>query len=161
MSLSIRDVDGNLLNLADHLFSGAVEIGSGTYSGVIRLYNNYDADDDIAHVRDVKLYFSPVSGSTKIPLSMGDPLRDVRSSAIFNDMFSGICIWSAMSGADPIDTLANVNDGIYSGTFDMISASGVNNYNEYRLEIAMPSGTILDTASGTIFAHVEYRTWKP
>ena len=67
MSLSIRDVDGNLLNLADHLFSGVVEIGSGTYSGVIRLYNNYDVEDDIAHVREVKLYFSPASGSTNIP----------------------------------------------------------------------------------------------
>ena len=161
MSLSIRDVDGNLLSLSDHLFSGAVEIGSGTYSGVIRLYNNYDQDADIAHVRGVKLYFTPVSGSVTIPMYIGDPLRDVRTSAMFKDNFSGVCIYSAMSGADPVDTLTNVNDGIYSGTYDEISASGVNNYNEYRLEIQHQSGTILDVASGTIFAHVEYRTFKP
>jgi hypothetical protein len=161
MSLSIRDVDGNLLNLSDHLFSGAVPIGSGTYSGVIRLYNNYDAEDDIAHVRNVKLFFSAVSGSTQIPIDYGDPLRDVRSNGMFNDKFSGVCTYSSQLDADPSDVLVNINNGIQGRDFDIIYASGSNNFNEYRVEILHQSGTILDVASGTIFAHVEYRTYKP
>ena len=161
MSLSIRDVDGNLLNLSDHLFSGAVEIGSGVYSGVIRLYNNYDADPDIAHVRNVKLFFSAVSGAKKIPISHGDPLRDVRSSAMFNDTFSGVCTYSSKLDADPSDSLTNINNGISDGDYDLIYASGSNNFNEYRLEVSHQSGTVLDVASGTVFAHVEYRTYKP
>lgn len=161
MSLSIRDVDGNLLNLSDHLFSGAVEIGSGTYSGVIRLYNNYDDDPDIAHVRDVKLFFSPVSGAKTVPIHMGDPLRDVRSSAMMNDKFSGVCTYSSKLNADPSDTLTNINNGITGSDFNIIYASGSNNYNEYRLEVSHQSGTVLDVASGTIFGHVEYRTYLP
>lgn len=161
MSLSIRDVDGTIISLSDHLFSGAIPIDSDTYSGVIRLYNNYDAEDDIAHVRDVKLFFSPVSGAKSIPVSLGDPSRDVRSSAMFNDKFSGVCTFASETGSDPEDVLHNVNDGIFSGTYDYISASGSQNYNEYRLEISHQSGTVLDTTSGTIFAHVEYRTYLP
>ena len=159
MSLSIRDVNENLISLSDHLFSGAVEIGSGTYSGVIRVYNNYNQDPDIAHVRNVKLYFTPVSGARKIPIHLGDPQRDVRTNAMINNYFSGVCIYSAKLQADPSAELMNVNGGISHADYGEITASGVNNYNEYRLEMSIPSGTVLDVASGTMYAHIEYRTW--
>lgn len=162
MSLSIRDTDGNLLSLSDHLFSGAVEIGSGTYSGVARLYNNYDGDPNIAHVKNIRLWISPVSGSVKIPTSIGDPYRDIRTVSMMLDRFSGVCtVASQQSGTDPSVAMRGLVSGVYYSGANIILASGSNNFNEYRFEASIPSGTVLDTTSGTIFFHIEYETWLP
>lgn len=160
MSLSVRDTNGNLIDASSYLFSGIIP-GSGVYSKTIRLYNNYDGDPNVAHVRNVKVFLSPVSGSVDIPIGFGDPNLDVRTHSLYNNLASGICIFSSKIGADPSGTLQNLVFGVSGSNYDEISASGANNYNEYRIDMEIKSGTVLNTTSGTIYFHVEYRTYLP
>lgn len=160
--LSVRDVDGNLLTSADEIFSGAIGIGSGVYSGVIRLYNNYAGNDDVAHARNVKLYLSPFSGSRRLHSSLNDPYRNIRTALYVYNYTSGVCTKaSQQSGADPGDSLHNINSGVYGDDYNIIYASGSNNYNEYRLETMLDSTVDLDVYSGALYIHVEYRDYLP
>jgi len=157
--LSIRDITGTLITSTDEIFSGSV---SGTVSGTIRLYNNYAGANDVAHARKVKIFLSAQSGSQAITKQFHDPYRNIRTLALVNETMSGICtLASENGGATPTGTMLSMSSGISKTGYDIIYASGSNNFNQYDLYFTIASGTVLDTASGAIFIGVEYENYLP
>ena len=161
-SLSIRQVDGTLITSSMEIFSGEVGIGSGVVSGVIRLYNNYDADDDVAHARKVNVFLCAQSGSQAITKGFHDPYRNIRTLGLIKQTMSGICMKASENGGiSPTGAMLSMFSGISGTGYDMIYASGSNNFNEYNIIYSIASGTLFDTSSGSIFIGVEYENYLP
>lgn len=161
-SLSIRDITGTLIGSTDEIFSGAVGIGSGTVSGTIRVYNNYGAVASGAHARKVRVFLSAQSGSQAITSQFADPYRNIRTLGLINQTMSGICMLASENGGNnPSGTMLSMFSGISGTGYDIIYASGSNNFNQYDIYFTIPSGTVLDTASGSIYIGVEYENYLP
>lgn len=160
--LSIRQLDGTLITSSMEIFSGAVTIGGGVVSGTIRVYNNYDANDDVAHARKVNLYLCAQSGSQAITKGFYDPYRNIRSYALVKNSMSGVCTLASEKGAlTPTGTMLSMYSGISGTAYNTIYASGSNNYNQYDIYFTIPEDTVFDLASGSIFIAVEYENYLP
>ena len=157
--LTITNSSGTPITNTYEIFSGTINVGSGVYSGKIRVYNNQDAASGVAHARDVKLFMSPVSGSIGYNMSIGDFHEDITSVGFALQTLSGSCVYSSKLQGAVSGTVQNLGVGIYGKTYDEISASGSHNYNEYDLTIELPSGTNLQVLSGSIYLAVEYKTF--
>lgn len=158
-NISITDSSGTPITNTFEIFSGTVYAGSGVYSGTIRVYNNLDDDSGIAHAKNVKLYMSPVSGAIAYNTGIGELHENITSIPFVYDTLSGSCVYSSKEGGAISSTAQSLRNGIYGTTFDEISASGSNNYNEYDLTLSVPAGVNLQEASGTIYLAVEYKTF--
>jgi hypothetical protein len=157
--LSITDSSGTPITNTYEIFSGSVYAGSGVYNGTIRVYNNIDAVSGVAHARDVRLYMSPSSGVLGYNGAMGEYDEDITTIPFVHDTLSGSCTYSAKTDAAVSGTLQSLSVGIYGTDYNEIYASGSNNYNEYDLQISIPSGVNILTLSGSIYLAVEYKTF--
>ena len=91
--LSIRQLDGTLITSSMEIFSGAVGIGSGVVSGTIRVYNNYDGNDDVPHALKVNMYISAQSGSQAITKGFYDPYRNIQTVLLQSEEYVGWVIF--------------------------------------------------------------------
>jgi hypothetical protein len=165
MTITIRDTLGVLITNLDDLFSETIFIGSGTYTARFRVYNNYDELEDQRDIQQLEVY---LTGSPKniIPhqfggIGLSDWGKSPPSVLLLEEMFSGVCkVASKQQGGNPLLESGTINhiNPIDDEECDYIySASGSDNFNEYEVSINIPSDTVFDAASGTVYITLKYK----
>lgn len=132
-------------------FSGSLAAGEMSEEIRFRVYNNYVVSGSIRDAYQFALLLSALSG-TYVAHNYGDK---VAHFAARNEAIQIKCVESSeLSGVDPEEDWTYIRFGApYSGaSYDVISASGSYNYNEYLIRINIASGADLGingSASGT------------
>lgn len=159
MSLSIRDISGNVISAGSSLFGTTILQNNNIYQAIFRLYNNYSALPNIAHVYNVKIYISTHSGITTIFDNIGDPYQHSVAAPLLQDWFSGTCTFSSQENGSVSNTMISAFKGLQFTNANTIYASGSNNYNQYTIQVAIPPGTFYSANSNPLYLNIEYETF--
>lgn len=151
--ITFRNSDGSaeLGSLWD-IFSGSTINRDETSSaGIFRVYNNFAATADIADAKGFELKISADAQFETIAKYAKTTVYDFTQELIEGGYIEIKCSFASELGmAPPSGAVFESLTGTYSGSgFDLISASGTDNYNEYQVRFALPDTTLFPTSGSS------------